>query len=313
MVSDINVISVDGGGSQTTILLANLNSKLAYVKRTKGTSPNLYGEVGINRLKKNIISTIDYSRLSKNDISSLVVGMAGISTPKYKPKLKKILSDLVPLASIYLVSDAEMAHRAIWGKAHGMTLLVGTGSIAIGEDTNGLLKRSGGYGFQIGDVGSGYWLGKNLLTQLIICERSEEKDLVDLRKVVIDHYKTKLFEEALEIASSDKNIAEMAGLAVPLLHKAEDGNYLAKHIVDSGVEGLEELICNLIPKLDNQKSIGFHGSLITKSKFYRSLLLNRLGIENWEKTQNEAVFGGLILIEEEIKFKELTEFQVKYG
>ena len=55
MVSDINVISVDGGGSQTTILLANLNSKLAYVKRTKGTSPNLYGEVGINRLKKNII------------------------------------------------------------------------------------------------------------------------------------------------------------------------------------------------------------------------------------------------------------------
>ena len=313
MVSDINVISVDGGGSQTTILLANLNSKLAYVKRTKGTSPNLYGEVGINRLKKNIISTIDYSRLSKNDISSLVVGMAGISTPKYKPKLKKILSDLVPLASIYLVSDAEMAHRAIWGKAHGMTLLVGTGSIAIGEDSNGLLKRSGGYGFQIGDVGSGYWLGKNLLTQLIICERSEEKDLVDLRKVVIDHYKTKLFEEALEIASSDKNIAEMAGLAVPLLHKAEDGNYLAKHIVDSGVEGLEELICNLIPKLDNQKSIGFHGSLITKSKFYRSLLLNRLGIENWEKPQNEAVFGGLILIEEEIKFKELTEFQVKYG
>ena len=313
MVSDINVISVDGGGSQTTILLANLNSKLAYVKRTKGTSPNLYGEVGINRLKKNIISTIDYSRLSKNDISSLVVGMAGISTPKYKPKLKKILSDLVPLASIYLVSDAEMAHRAIWGKAHGVTLLVGTGSIAIGEDSNGLLKRSGGYGFQIGDVGSGYWLGKNLLTQLIICERSEEKDLVDLRKVVIDHYKTKLFEEALEIASSDKNIAEMAGLAVPLLHKAEDGNYLAKHIVDSGVEGLEELICNLIPKLDNQKSIGFHGSLITKSKFYRSLLLNRLGIENWEKTQNEAVFGGLILIEEEIKFKELTEFQVKYG
>ena len=313
MVSDINVISVDGGGSQTTILLANLNSKLAYVKRTKGTSPNLYGEVGINRLKKNIISTIDYSRLSKNDISSLVVGMAGISTPKYKPKLKKILSDLVPLASIYLVSDAEMAHRAIWGKAHGMTLLVGPGSIAIGEDTNGLLKRSGGYGFQIGDVGSGYWLGKNLLTQLIISERSEVKDLVDLRKVVIDHYKTKLFEEALEIASSDKNIAEMAGLAVPLLHKAEDGNYLAKHIVDSGVEGLEELICNLIPKLDNQKSIGFHGSLITKSKFYRSLLLNRLGIENWEKTQNEAVFGGLILIEEEIKFKELTEFQVKYG
>ena len=313
MVSDINVISVDGGGSQTTILLANLNSKLAYVKRTKGTSPNLYGEVGINRLKKNIISTIDYSRLSKNDISSLVVGMAGISTPKYKPKLKKILSDLVPLASIYLVSDAEMAHRAIWGKAHGMTLLVGTGSIAIGEDSNGLLKRSGGYGFQIGDVGSGYWLGKNLLTQLIISERSEVKDLVDLRKVVIDHYKTKLFEEALEIASSDKNIAEMAGLAVPLLHKAEDGNYLAKHIVDSGVEGLEELICNLIPKLDNQKSIGFHGSLITKSKFYRSLLLNRLGIENWEKTQNEAVFGGLILIEEEIKFKELTEFQVKYG
>ena len=312
MVSDINVISVDGGGSQTTILLANLNSKLAYVKRTKGTSPNLYGEVGLNRLKKNIISTIDYSRLSKNDISSLVVGMAGISTPKYKPKLKKILSDLAPLA-IYLVSDAEMAHRAIWGKAHGMTLLVGTGSIAIGEDSNGLLKRSGGYGFQIGDIGSGYWLGKNLLTQLIISERSEEKDLVDLRKVVIDHYKTKLFEEALEIASSDKNIAEMAGLAVPLLHKAEDGNYLAKHIVDSGVEGLEELICNLIPKLDNQKSIGFHGSLITKSKFYRSLLLNRLGIENWEKTQNEAVFGGLILIEEEIKFKELTEFQVKYG
>ena len=32
---------------------------------------------------------------------------------------------------------------------------------------------------------------------------------------------------------------------------------------------------------------------------------NTGGIENWEKTQNEAVFGGLILIEEEIKFTDL--------
>tara|TARA_B100000029_G_scaffold216483_1_gene214297 strand:+ start:25530 stop:26471 length:942 start_codon:yes stop_codon:yes gene_type:complete len=313
MVYDKNVISIDGGGTQTTILLANFASKIAYIKKGKGTSLNLYGREGIKRLKKYIKTIIDYSSLSIDNISSLVLGIAGISNPKYKTELKTLLSDLIPLASLYLISDAEMAHRAIWGRSHGISLLVGTGSIAIGENSNGALSRSGGYGFQIGDVGSGYWLGKTLLTQLIIAERSLDKDIIDLRKILLNHYKVKLFEEVLEKASSGKNMSQIAGLAIPLLQAAKDGNIIAKHIVDSGIEGLEDLIDDLIKKIDCPKVIGLHGSLITKSEFYRTLLLNKLDFQSWKETQVEVVFGGLRLIDERLKIKQLKAFHLKYG
>ncbi len=51
MVADDWVVSADGGGSSTDVLLANIPLKIALLKRGGGTNPNVYGDDGIERLR----------------------------------------------------------------------------------------------------------------------------------------------------------------------------------------------------------------------------------------------------------------------
>lgn len=307
------VLAVDGGGTKTTVLIANISSNIAIIQKGPGTNPNIYGHKGVNRLKELIMNAVNQSHFSNDDITAAVLGMAGISHPKYRPTLEELFDDIFPGVAVKLISDAEMAHRAIWGKERGITLLVGTGSIAIGEDEEGVLKRAGGYGYQIGDVGSGYWLGKSLLTHLITADRSKVGDFQDLRKMVTDHFKTTNFEHALELISGDNNVPQVASLARILIDIAEAGNSIALQILNAGIQGLKDLIDELTEDNDQSNNIGLHGSLITKPDFYRSLLLNTLRIDNWERAHHEAVFGGLIIINSVETLEELVNFKVEYG
>ena len=46
-------------------------------------------------------------------------------------------------------------------------LIAGTGSIAYGRDAEGRAARAGGWGYVLGDEGSGYWLGRQALRAVV--------------------------------------------------------------------------------------------------------------------------------------------------
>ena len=313
MSADGWVVSVDGGGTSTDVLLANTSLETAYLKSGEGTNPNVYGADGIDRAEKLIREALYERDVAVENVEICVMGMAGISHPKHRPRLEEACEALFPQASLLFTSDAELAHRAIWGNGPGMTLIVGTGSIAIGEDKDGKLRRAGGFGFQIGDVGGGYWFGKSLLTELIVADRSGDEEVAELRKRVTDHFGVTSFEEALEKASGDESVATVAGLAQEILQLAESENSIANHIVALGAEGIQELVEELNEKIGFSGDLGLHGSVITESKFYRSMLMKRLGFDDWRKAGFPAVFGGLITAGAAAGLEELVKLSVQNG
>ena len=313
MVADDWVVSADGGGSSTDVLLANIPLKTALLKRGGGTNPNVYGDDGIERLRKLMQKVLSETDVAAINVKTCVVGMAGISHPKYRPTLKQTCEALFPQASLQLISDAELAHRTIWGEGPGMTLIVGTGSIAVGEDKDGKLRRAGGFGFQSGDVGGGYWFGKSLLTELIAADRSNDDEIVELRQLVTDHFGVSSFEEALEKASGGEGVSIVAGLTPEIFQLAENGNFIASQIVASGADGLRELVDELIEKIDFSGDLGLHGSVITESHFYRTMLMNRLEFDGWRKADFPAVFGGLVAAGAAAEPEELVKFTVTNG
>ena len=62
-----------------------------------------------------------------------------------------------------LVNDVEAAWAAGLDLADGIAIIAGTGSIALGV-CNGRQLRCGGWDYELGDEGSGGWLGKQALT-----------------------------------------------------------------------------------------------------------------------------------------------------
>src|SRR5256885_14670362 len=57
-----------------------------------------------------------------------------------------------------VLADAEVALATAFRSAPGIIINAGTGSIAYARDDAGRLHRCGGYGWQLGDEGGGYWL-----------------------------------------------------------------------------------------------------------------------------------------------------------
>lgn len=78
-------------------------------------------------------------------------------------RIDAIVAEVADSHPYELVNDVETAWAAGLNLADGIAIIAGTGSIALGV-CNGEQRRCGGWDYELGDEGSGGWLGKQALT-----------------------------------------------------------------------------------------------------------------------------------------------------
>ena len=92
----------------------------------------------------------------------LVVGAAGASRASDAEEVRAVLARERIADRVMVVSDVALALEAL-GSPAGVVLVAGTGAIALGRTPAGTVFRQGGYGWQMGDEGGGYWIGQAAL------------------------------------------------------------------------------------------------------------------------------------------------------
>ena len=139
----------------------------------------------------------------------------------------------------------------------------GTGSIAVGRDRQGKRRRIGGYGWQMGDEGSGYGIGRAALGAVSRAYdgRSPRTALTDR---VLAITRSADFDALVRWAAS-ASPAEIAGLAPAVLQVAAQGDPLAQGIADYAARELCQLAICLLPLLDVTPPVGvaLTGGLLT--------------------------------------------------
>lgn len=88
------------------------------------------------------------------DIDAVCVGSAGISVPGSREFLGSRLAPLTRAGTVVIVSDVQLVLPAA-GLDSGIAVICGTGSCAVGA-YGGRQVRAGGWGYLLGDEGSGY-------------------------------------------------------------------------------------------------------------------------------------------------------------
>jgi glucosamine kinase len=89
----------------------------------------------------------------------VVAGSGGLDTADDAGALVSLIAPLAPRARIEAVHDSRLILAA--GRASsGIAVIVGTGSAVWGTDGAGHEARAGGWGYLLGDEGSGYWLAR---------------------------------------------------------------------------------------------------------------------------------------------------------
>lgn len=86
-------------------------------------------------------------------------GAGGVDTDDDAAALRSLIAPFVPGAHITVVHDTRLL-LAAGGASTGVAVIAGTGSAAWGANANGDEARAGGWGYLLGDEGSGYWLGR---------------------------------------------------------------------------------------------------------------------------------------------------------
>ena len=100
-----------------------------------------------------------FSRIGGGQVAHVYAGAGGIDTDDDAAALAALIEPHVPGAKVTVVHDSRLL-LAAGGASTGVAVIAGTGSAAWGRNSAGEEARAGGWGYLLGDEGSGYWLGR---------------------------------------------------------------------------------------------------------------------------------------------------------
>jgi len=100
-----------------------------------------------------------FGKIGGGRIDQVYAGAGGIDTDEDARALADLIAPHAPGARITVVHDSRLL-LAAGGASTGVAVIAGTGSAAWGKNDAGEEARAGGWGYLLGDEGSGYWLGR---------------------------------------------------------------------------------------------------------------------------------------------------------
>lgn len=147
-------LGIDGGGSKCRARIRNVAGHL--MAEAVGGSSNIYQNFDAS-LQTIVATAAEAAGRAGVPLARLHagLGLAGIVTSVGAERIHKAG---LPFASIIADNDAYAACTGAFSGANGGIVIAGTGSIGLAL-VNGERHMVGGWGFQLGDHGSGAWLG----------------------------------------------------------------------------------------------------------------------------------------------------------
>ena len=83
------------------------------------------------------------------------LALGGAGTDGVSVAMTEAARAVLDAECVYVETDAAAGLAAAAGELYGVVIVAGTGSIAMAVDREGRRARSGGWGYRVGDEGSG--------------------------------------------------------------------------------------------------------------------------------------------------------------
>jgi glucosamine kinase len=158
------LIGVDGGGSGTRVLVQRSNGALVGAGEAGASALGQGVAKAWRNIELAVRAAFDQAGLTqpKWEQCALAAGLSGVSHP---PLREQFLASDPGLAHLEAETDSFTMLLGAHGGKPGAILIAGTGSIAEALRADGSRATVGGWGFPVGDEGSGAWLGLQAVRQ----------------------------------------------------------------------------------------------------------------------------------------------------
>ena len=283
------IAGIDGGGTHTRLELRDDENRLLSRTEFGPFNLNAIGEAAFRRLLRQVLAACG----DMADCARLCVGGAGISNPAVGAILGQELERAGFSGMWKLCGDQEIALRGAMD-GPGIAVIAGTGSICFGKNQAGQTARSGGFGHLIDDGGSGYALGRDVLSAAVQALDGRCPDTAILERV----YHRLGREDPGAIVSfvydetTDK--AAIARFSYIALALAEEGNPTAQAILNRGAGELYALVAAVQRRLGLEgRPIALLGGLLSGENPYRRAVARKLaGLGTVIYPAHDALWGA---------------------
>ncbi|WP_422009965.1 BadF/BadG/BcrA/BcrD ATPase family protein [Roseateles sp.] len=276
-------IGIDGGGTSTRAVVADTAGR---VLGRGEAGPSALGQ-GAGQAWRHIAEAIADAGVPDLELADCALGL-GLSGTGVPAQLKAFVAADPGVARFALVTDGLAALLGAHGGQPGALLISGTGSVAEALLPDGSRRMVGGWGWQIGDEGSGAWLGQQAmkLAQAAYDSRAAAGALV---QAVWQQVGTT--REALLGFCAQAGQGGYASLA-PLVFEHEADDPAAAALLAEAARALEALAAALHPTLP----LALAGSIALRLGNRLSPALQSRRVE----PQGDAATGALWLIQQDM-------------
>ena len=282
------IAGIDGGGTHTRIELRDMKNRFVCREDFGPFNINSIGESAFRALLREVFSFCG----GMKDCARLCIGAAGISNPRAGHILAEELEQAGFRGKWKLCGDQEIALRGAMD-GPGVVVIAGTGSICFGKNAAGETARSGGYGHLIDDGGSGYALGRDVLSCAVRSVDGRVKD-AGILQAVCDRVGGGPERIVPFVYAPETDKAAIAQFSALALEQAAQGDKEALRILDRGAQELAQLVCSVQERLDLPNCrIGLLGGLIASENPYRQVVAKKLAcLGDVVTAEHDALWGA---------------------
>lgn len=297
-------LAVDGGGSNTQVICADQTGRIlgeglsgpTSLTATSVGAASFNLREGVRQATESLREDIKFHRL--------VMGLAGMDTPKEHRRAKKVFTDVLanfPIDEFILVNDTLIALEAGTDAADALVLISGTGSNCYGRTADGREAKAGGMDFLLTDQGSGYAIGRRVLREAVKSYDGRGKKTV-LESLVCQHFGIESVSQLKDrVYKPNLKKSEVAALSKVCMTAYNQNDEVAHNIFHRAADDLTSMIRAVVKRLqlENKPLVCVLEGSITRLEHVNKVLRDRVAelypqatVLNPKKT---PVYGALKL------------------
>ncbi|MFN2481957.1 MAG: N-acetylglucosamine kinase [Pyrinomonadaceae bacterium] len=230
-------LGVDGGGTKTQAVIADEKGRVVGEGLAGPSNPL---RVGVSHaaaaVREAFNRALSEAGARRSEVAAAQVGLAGVRREDLRQRMREELSSL-GVASVEVVTDADIALYGATNGEPGLVLIAGTGSICCGKSARGRHACAGGWGPLAGDEGGGSWIARRAL-QAAARATDGRGRATALVEACLEYFNVAKAEDlSTAIYSPAMTNEHLAGFGRPVIEAARRGDEVAREIVrDAGRE-----------------------------------------------------------------------------
>lgn len=282
------ILGVDGGGTQTTALLARLptagNGWEVLGRGTAGSS-NLRAagvSAALAALDLALREALAAAGVSGMTVRAACFGLAGAGRSAEQRLVREWAEQRLGTSAVEVVEDAVLPLAAGTPEGWGLAVIAGTGSMAFAQNAAGETARAGGWGWLLGDEGSGYALVQAALRAVLRAADGRAPATLLTERLLAACGLTQP-EELIEYVYGRADRAALAALA-PVVLDCASRDAVADRLVQEGAAELAAIAATAAARvaLPSTVPLALAGGLFLGSRLYRDRFLHALAERGYQ-------------------------------